>query len=929
MALAAMGMRAAPPYPTILPAEDQNPKHTLPEDLARMRRRMALYVQPRADLPGFDGISIGWFATRRGFWEYTPRMDGHQKRRNEESQKWVTARLDEAMAKYKDAGLTKAQRESLWRWMNWRTYSSVLPHAFGYWFADALRIRPGLTLHNTKPTFWLGGWESFPSTAYSNLTHRDAIDYTDYCIPPWGNFRAPAFLAMGNPEGQKTCCAYFTHNWRSEHVATAFGAAGRGLDGFALSFQEDNRQAEALLRLFERFGSWFTALDPLPDVAVYFNDNRNRASVILHDLARMRRPGMVVSPEDVLAGALSKYKVLLLAGLDSFELPKIAEAVRAFEARGGVIIKDDACNADLPGRKLGFAYDKTHVHGGWGLGSPKGEWEFAHLWKNFKETREKFLVEAFARTPGIPVTTPDASVILSPLAGKDSIVCFVLNKTEVPFEIEGRWRQAHVLPRIGELRVDKGWHVHDLLTSKAAPVADTTQGRRVAVDFTRLEGAVYLLTRRKPEAMAIRAERTAPHTLRLTAWLADAGDRPLADPMPFEVALRGPDGATLFHKFAALGPESALDVPVPALSGKARLELCVRDLVIGSTATQAVTPAAPAVVTARAAADLIGGAGPVAAFLSQRKGPVTVVLDEQQDALRPAAERLAALLKKCGRKARVLTWDPADIRPLRLRWHLLKENLDVIEGLKAGPAFAWRVGLQPWVAEKHGFEDPRCGYDEYGPRLRHDADVVLFGAPSDHRALADLKPYLRRVPTDSHPAPGGFFIHYLWSPFRGGCDGLYVGCRDAAGAEAAVACLATVPSSSPAPMPTLKPGTKPVITRGGAPAPLKSMVEGKFGTPVLDIAFSPDGSRLFVTTASYGRSAMGSPTGGIGRGGTSCLWTTPPYGSACGMPTIYIASTADGSTRRRRSRRTTFRGPATAADPSSRPRPAWTAAGRA
>ena len=850
MALAAMGMRAVPAYPVMMHAEDQNPKHTLPEDLAQMRRRMALYVQPRADVPGLDGISLGWFATRRGFWESSPRLDGHQKRRNEESQKWVEARLKEAMAKYKDADLPKAQRESLWRWMNWRTYSSVLPHAFGHWFADVLQIRPELTLHNSKPTFWLGRWESWCPTAYPTLTHRDAIDYTDYCIPPWGNFRAPAFLAMGNPKGQKICCAYFTHNWRTEHIATAFGGAGRGLDGFALSFEENNRQAKAVLRIFERFGSWFTALEPLPDVAVYFNDNPNRASVVLHDLARMRRPGMLVSPEDAVAGALSNYKVLFLAGLDSFELPEIAEAVRAFEARGGVVVKDDACNAGLPGRTLGFAYDKTHVHGGWGLGSPKGEWEFAHLWKNFKETREAFLVKAFAKTPSIPVTTPDADVILSPLAGKDSIVCFVLNKTEVPMEIEGRWRQAHVLPRIGELRVEKGWYIHDLLAGKAAPVENTPRGQRVAVDFTRLEGAIYLLTKREPKAMAIRAERTAPDTLRLTAWLADAGGKPLADPMPFEVSLKGPDGATLFHKFAALGPELALDVPVPALSAEARLELTVRDLVLGSAATQAVVPAAPTAVVARATPDLIGGAGPVAAFVSQRKGAVTVVLGEEQDAFRRAAERLAALLKKSGRQARVVTWDLADIRPLHLRWHPLKEDLEVIESLEDGNAWAWRIGLKPWAVEKGGYQNPLCGYDEYGPRLRHDAGTVLFGAPANHRALADLRPYLRRIPTASYPAPGGFFIHYLWSPFQGGYDGLYVGCHDAAGAEAAVACLATV--SEPAPAPEAKPDARPIITRGGAPAPLENMVDGKFGTHVLDVAFSPDGGRLFATTASYG-----------------------------------------------------------------------------
>ena len=48
MALAALGMRTVLQYPTISHAEDWNPKHTLPEDLASMRRRLALFVQPLA-----------------------------------------------------------------------------------------------------------------------------------------------------------------------------------------------------------------------------------------------------------------------------------------------------------------------------------------------------------------------------------------------------------------------------------------------------------------------------------------------------------------------------------------------------------------------------------------------------------------------------------------------------------------------------------------------------------------------------------------------------------------------------------------------------------------------------------------------------------------------------------------------------------------
>ena len=646
---------------------------------------------------------------------------------------------------------------------------------------------------------------------------------------------------MGNQAGQKLSMSFMSHGGMcAEEIPIAFGAAGRGLDGFALSTSR-SAQSENLLRIFERFGSWIAALDPLPDVAIYFNNDAG-IRIALHDLARLRRPGMVVSPEDVLAGDLSRYKVLMLLGVKVFELPQIEKAVRDFEAKGGIVIKDQACGEDIPGRTLGLVYAK-HNHGAWHLSS-NGEWPFAVMWDGFKRDREKVLEPIFAKTPPLPVTTPDATVIISPLAGKDSILCFVINQTLVPTELEGRWRQYVVLPKIGELRVDKGWHIHDVLAGNAAAAKDTAQGQSVAMDFTRMEGALYLLTKREPKTMTIRTQRTAPDVLRLTGWLADADDKPLADPMPFEVTLKGPDGATLFHKFAALGPATALDVPVPALSGDAKLEFVAHDLVLGSTAVQSVKPAPPAFVAARTTPDLIGGPGKIKAFLSERKGPVTVILDEEQDMFRPAAEKVAALLKKSGREARVVTWDLADLRPLHLRWKLEKEDVEVTESLKDGNAWAWRIGLSSWAVEKYGFDDPRTGYDEYGPRLRHDADVVLFGAPTNHRALADLRPYLRRIPTETYPAPGAFFVHYLWSPFQGGYDGLYLGCRDATGADAAVACLSRV--AVPAPASDARPNAEPVIARGGAPAPLESMVDGKFGTPIIDVAFSPSGNRVFV-----------------------------------------------------------------------------------
>jgi len=892
MAVAALGMRSMPPYPEMLSQEGYNPKHTLPEDLAQMRRRMALVVQPLADVPGLGGFGLGWHPKVWGFWEGQPRLDGHQGRRNEAANKWGSDRFAELMKKYDGESLPEDQKKELGRWLGGRSWGKILPSAFAEWFADARQMRPELTLHNTKPTGWGQNNVDYPPGAYEGLSHRDALDYSDYCIQAWQNFIIPPILGMGNQEGQKLSMSFMSHGgMRAEEIPIAFGAAGRGLDGFALSTSR-SAQSENLLRIFERFGSWIAALDPLPDVAIYFNNDAG-IRIALHDLARLRRPGMVVSPEDVLAGDLSRYKVLMLLGVKVFELPQIEKAVRDFEAKGDIVIKDQACGEDIPGRTLGLVYAK-HNHGAWHLSS-NGEWPFAVMWDGFKKDREKILEPIFAKIPQLPVTTPDATVIISPLAGKESILCFVINQTLVPTELEGRWRQYVVLPKIGELRVDKGWHIHDVLAGNAAAAKDTAQGQSVAMDFTRMEGALYLLTKREPKTMTIRTQRTAPDVLRLTGWLADADDKPLADPMPFEVTLQGPDGATLFHKFAALGPATALDVPVPALSGDAKLKLVAHDLVLGSTAVQSVEPAPPASVAARttpdparrgspdpaetadrrspqvpqavrpsvtdgagsgdprtaeATPDLIGGPGKIKAFLSERKGPVTVILDEEQDMFRPAAEKAAALLKKSGREARVVTWDLADLRPLHLRWKLQKEDVEVTESLKDGNAWAWRIGLSSWAVEKYGFDDPRTGYDEYGPRLRHDADVVLFGAPTNHRALGQLRPYLRRTPTETYPAPGAFFVHYLWSPFQGGYDGLYLGCRDAAGADAAVACLSEV--AVPAPASDPRPDAEPVIVRGGAPAPLESMVDGKFGTPIIDVAFSPSGNRVFVTTASFG-----------------------------------------------------------------------------
>jgi outer membrane protein assembly factor BamB len=352
----------------------------------------------------------------------------------------------------------------------------------------------------------------------------------------------------------------------------------------------------------------------------------------------------------------------------------------------------------------------------------------------------------------------------------------------------------------------------------------------------------------------------SPVAVRLTGGLADAQGKLLADPMPFEIILKGPDGATLFRKFASIGPEHPLNLPVPAMSAGAKAELVVRDLVLGTSAVQPLEPSVPSTVTVRQTPDLIGGEKKMLAFFSSErksKGPVTIVLDQGQEKYRPAAEKMAALVKKAGREARVVNFDPADVRPYYLRWYPLPDDLEVVRTVTNELAWAERVDLDyraAWTKDKNGRERedytlPNAGYAEWGPRLRHDADVILFGTPADNRIAADLAPWLRRKPTDNYPATGGFFVHYLWSPFRAGYDAVYVGCRDVAGAEAAVACLSAL--QAPEPVQLAKPSVPPLTIRGGQPAPLEDMAAELGGTPVLNIEFAPSGKRLAVATFSY------------------------------------------------------------------------------
>jgi hypothetical protein len=220
---------------------------------------------------------------------------------------------------------------------------------------------------------------------------------------------------------------------------------------------------------------------------------------------------------------------------------------------------------------------------------------------------------------------------------------------------------------------------------------------------------------------------------------------------------------------------------------------------------------------------------------------------------------MVALLKKNGRDARLKTLDAAEVREQPLRWKWTADDEAFLKKVAVGDEIAWRVTLSPFDKE---FDDPLCGFAEYGPPTWIAGDVVLFGGPEDNRALQDLDEFLRRRPSPNYPSPGRFFLHYVWDPFLGECDGLYVGCNDPAGAEAAVRYLAAMKDATETPRPATE--GEPVVTKAGEPTGVEDMVSGRFGSAIMDVAYSPSGERIFLTVDAHGDSFFVlSPNGEI------------------------------------------------------------------
>lgn len=395
----------------------------------------------------------------------------------------------------------------------------------------------------------------------------------------------------------------------------------------------------------------------------------------------------------------------------------------------------------------------------------------------------------------------------------------------------------------GESRVAYGWYIYDLLRGKPCEPKKGGKQQVLELDFSRAEGKVFVLTRRKLRTIEMKLERMGD-TLRLRAWGVDGEGEPFHDPLPFDVALRREDGSLVFRKFSALSLKKYLDIKLP--EGRRKMVLSVRDLLLGCRAATKVRSGSGTPVV-ESSIDIIGDG--IYDFLHNRRSRVFVLLGEGQEKYRESAEEVANLLRKNGREVKVARFEPAEVRELPLRWAPLEEDRRILESVMRGKLFAWRINLESGIDDKGKFDRPDCGYSEYGPPLMMAGDAVFFGEPSENRALEQLRGFLPRVPTPDYPSKGRFFLHYILDPFLGGYTALYIGCRDSIGALRAVEYLKRLRRERKEERVL---GTSEEVVKGGVPSELEDVFTDRLGSRVLDMQFSPSGRRIFVSLDSFG-----------------------------------------------------------------------------
>ncbi len=768
-----IGIRYCPTYGWGLNGQESawNPKHTLPEDLDRIRRLCSLVTQRHRDFANFGGLHLNWFPTYGGYWENHPPTDGDAKRRSQ--------RLGAELAQLGQTELPLKQavnEDQLAKAAMLHKYRvGALARAYQAWLEGAKSLDRGLTdsgrfgqgdkYLSMLPLSWQDQHQYYPSVYFSTLPMAGVHAYTDYGFSAYQPLWGIDYWAAGR--GNNPTWVTTMSNGQDIMIRHALLCAGRGADGIDIKGLDDNA-SRVIAQFMAAYGPMFRRLEVESDVAIVTSLRQQIGHgklvgrwmgytggdyyELYKNLWYARRPPAMLLEEEITPQRLKKFKGVFLVQQKEPLPPAAMQALRDYASSGGQIFKDEHTAQDYPGT----VYKLESVEA-------EQPWEF----DKYVQTRDRMFVgvqasydalqaslsQILAKLDPPRVETPSRETLVASLRGRQLSVAFAVNDTHTPQGIYHPWNfwSATILASESELQFDQPYVVYDLLDGGRQSQAEPNgEGRfTLPVQFDRLAGKAYVFCESPLESIRLTgAAPQADGSWQIAAAVQDTKGRTIEDAVPFEISLLDEQRQTVEHLYRALKPGETLTLRLPTSQPGATYRAIVRELVSGLIAESITTPIAETPLVGEPRQVLMPRGSEVRQFFAPQRvatdaqrrqaepsqtfdplKPVqlpeddasvppaekrfVILLDPSQVAEQPElqqlAESFAQRLNASGRVAKVWMPDPLDHVEFSQRWRLTARDKTYLASAQQGQ----RILVAKPLATKLGTVGTRTNQPDY------------------------------------------------------------------------------------------------------------------------------------------------------------------------------------------------------------------------
>jgi outer membrane protein assembly factor BamB len=567
-------------------------------------------------------------------------------------------------------------------------------------------------------------------------------------------------------------------------VKSLLHAYARGIKGGGVPLMADLDPAEIQrrgkgLRFVSQYGS--LARDATPDgrVAILSRTCRQllvaRGMYELHamyyHLSRLGYPPALVSDDELLqTGVPQPVKVLVLVQEQIPLEPEIAEAIAAFQKRGGKVLSVGKSTVAVAGA-VSVPGDVKQL---WDLGGFEAGGHAA-MWREFNEHWRQPLTDAMTTLEFQPAAAMDSQtgMALATDAGP-------LRYVTVIADAAGTHSNDFQRPRGLQVSLEgTGFTVRDLAHQETLK-ATTKNGRTlVSLDLVTEPATVLALYPQSPETVGIE-QVVSPRLggkfeFRTSVWSRDGNS---LGRVPVECVLTGPDGNIRRQWFEAADGE--LRVPLAAHDQAGDWKLSVQELLTGKTALATVEVlAAKAPADAQDVGDVhVIDAGHLRSFV-EREGEKLVIVEPRQQALFAVATRLTESLNAAGVKARLWKVAPEEFDTVPLRWYPRPDETARLERIAAGELIGYRGNLLAHIDKFKRAHVPELGgYTEVGPPYMVGQDCIVF---SGGRLAESLRAASSWLGSPGVPGQGQGRLLVTFSAFMADRQALAVIANDEAG----------------------------------------------------------------------------------------------------------------------------------------------------